>query len=293
MTENFATLEVTDLVAELIRREDRVPLALFEACVARGDALLSRLRAILSRPEHWEGECPEGEWWLALHAAKIAGRLSSPAAAEMLLLLLECVERYPDDPIFEWIGCFAVLWLNKPARFLPALRARAEAASDPAAAYDAAYCAVALASQAGPDTFEETLDWVAQLASDASRDADTRYMLGNLLLDFPRERHRPLLMRLAEEQQQLLMPYFDRHCVERAFTVGDKPEWEGAEAPDAFYQPEAIARRHARAIASSPKETTKSQPAQTGTYVRQQPKIGRNDPCPCGSGKKYKKCCLQ
>ena len=21
------------------------------------------------------------------------------------------------------------------------------------------------------------------------------------------------------------------------------------------------------------------------------PKIGRNEPCPCGSGKKYKKCC--
>ena len=26
-------------------------------------------------------------------------------------------------------------------------------------------------------------------------------------------------------------------------------------------------------------------------FVREQPKIGRNDPCPCGSGKKYKKCC--
>lgn len=26
-------------------------------------------------------------------------------------------------------------------------------------------------------------------------------------------------------------------------------------------------------------------------YVRTDPKIGRNDPCPCGSGKKYKKCC--
>jgi uncharacterized protein len=24
---------------------------------------------------------------------------------------------------------------------------------------------------------------------------------------------------------------------------------------------------------------------------RSTPKIGRNDPCPCGSGKKYKKCC--
>lgn len=27
------------------------------------------------------------------------------------------------------------------------------------------------------------------------------------------------------------------------------------------------------------------------TYVRANPKLGRNDPCPCGSGKKFKKCC--
>ncbi len=27
------------------------------------------------------------------------------------------------------------------------------------------------------------------------------------------------------------------------------------------------------------------------TYRRPNPKVGRNDPCPCGSGKKYKKCC--
>ncbi|GAK57547.1 radical SAM domain protein [Candidatus Vecturithrix granuli] len=31
-------------------------------------------------------------------------------------------------------------------------------------------------------------------------------------------------------------------------------------------------------------------PAQA-TVVRQNPKVGRNDPCPCGSGLKYKKCC--
>ena len=27
------------------------------------------------------------------------------------------------------------------------------------------------------------------------------------------------------------------------------------------------------------------------TVVRAGPKVGRNDPCPCGSGKKYKHCC--
>ena len=28
------------------------------------------------------------------------------------------------------------------------------------------------------------------------------------------------------------------------------------------------------------------------TVQRKSPRVGRNDPCPCGSGKKYKKCCL-
>jgi preprotein translocase subunit SecA len=39
------------------------------------------------------------------------------------------------------------------------------------------------------------------------------------------------------------------------------------------------------------------QPARVGgddapvkTVRREEPKVGRNDPCPCGSGKKYKKC---
>ena len=31
--------------------------------------------------------------------------------------------------------------------------------------------------------------------------------------------------------------------------------------------------------------------AKVKTVTRDQPKVGRNEPCPCGSGKKYKKCC--
>ena len=33
------------------------------------------------------------------------------------------------------------------------------------------------------------------------------------------------------------------------------------------------------------------EPKKGKTFVRKEEKIGRNDPCPCGSGKKYKKCC--
>lgn len=35
-------------------------------------------------------------------------------------------------------------------------------------------------------------------------------------------------------------------------------------------------------------------PRKTRTIIREhKEKIGRNDPCPCGSGKKYKNCCLK
>ena len=33
-------------------------------------------------------------------------------------------------------------------------------------------------------------------------------------------------------------------------------------------------------------------PTPVVTYTRGAPKVGRNDVCPCGSGKKYKKCCI-
>ena len=42
-------------------------------------------------------------------------------------------------------------------------------------------------------------------------------------------------------------------------------------------------------LAQAPAATTRSRGPEP--YERDSPKIGRNDPCPCGSGKKYKKCC--
>ena len=43
--------------------------------------------------------------------------------------------------------------------------------------------------------------------------------------------------------------------------------------------------------APAPTGPRSDEPVKPRTYHREQPKIGRNEPCPCGSGKKYKKCC--
>jgi preprotein translocase subunit SecA len=69
----------------------------------------------------------------------------------------------------------------------------------------------------------------------------------------------------------------------------------GAETVPAF----AAARTSAASAVSDepmPSGPGGPQPARTGgddvikTVRRDEPKVGRNDPCPCGSGKKYKKC---
>ena len=44
------------------------------------------------------------------------------------------------------------------------------------------------------------------------------------------------------------------------------------------------------ATGSNPMAATSQAGKQVQTIKRDQPKVGRNDPCPCGSGKKYKKC---
>jgi uncharacterized protein YecA (UPF0149 family) len=40
-------------------------------------------------------------------------------------------------------------------------------------------------------------------------------------------------------------------------------------------------------------ESLKSARPASGDSFDKQSRVGRNEPCPCGSGKKYKKCCGQ
>jgi preprotein translocase subunit SecA len=55
--------------------------------------------------------------------------------------------------------------------------------------------------------------------------------------------------------------------------------------------PEAQGLAESHAQQEQAASTPVGGPSRPTTVRRTQPKVGRNDPCPCGSGKKYKKCC--
>jgi uncharacterized protein len=79
----------------------------------------------------------------------------------------------------------------------------------------------------------------------------------------------------------------------RAFT--EQSDWQAHEIADLKRVKrlrDAIAPNvqaiHAYWLARRVKDTPSAEP-----FRHSAARIGRNDPCPCGSGKKYKKCCLQ
>jgi preprotein translocase subunit SecA len=80
----------------------------------------------------------------------------------------------------------------------------------------------------------------------------------------------------------------------RVQVATDKPA-----SPQPGYQPVGIgAGERSQLAANLPSARRRAQSGNSpspsygrGVPLRTQRKIGRNDPCPCGSGKKYKKCC--
>ena len=80
-------------------------------------------------------------------------------------------------------------------------------------------------------------------------------------------------------------PFYEKA---RAYIADDaqwKPE-EDAEPSD----PEYMASFHEALSCLKPQHVKRIFGEQNEPYEKPYPKIGRNDPCPCGSGKKYKKC---
>jgi preprotein translocase subunit SecA len=98
----------------------------------------------------------------------------------------------------------------------------------------------------------------------------------------------------------------------RPVSMDDRSSQDELPAPAAFRAPRAAARRpspstltlnnpaasNTSVFGAAPRSVSPQSPvpARTGgddvvkTVRREEPKVGRNDPCPCGSGKKYKKC---
>ena len=305
--EDLAELSTAELTDILIEDEDRVPRKVIDECARRGDEMTEYLKTLHEDNYFWLPEEGDGVWWLRHHAVMILGLIPSEQAGLLLVELMRRMSLEDDDNLQGWIaGYWPALFKNKPDSVLSALRDLCKDRNMDwyirANAFDPV---IAAASRQGGEVLELTLAWLAGIAEDEGEDWECRLGAAGLLLYFPRAKYRQLLEGL-EARQSGWGRHFDMQSIEQAY-AGQyyAPEWEHFEDPWEFYEPEAIAKRQIRWREEDEKESQRNlkrnadYPADpydpyydNEPYIRPEPKIGRNDPCPCGSGKKYKKCCL-
>ena len=306
--DELAVLSPSALIETLIRDEDRAPRHLIDHCAARGEEMVEVLREKVDDDRAWQPEISRGEWWLLFHASMILGLIASESAGLLLVRLMRRLELTGDDDLQDWLaGHWPWLFANKPRSAIEAARTLSEDHKcDWYIRCQANDVVIDAALRNAPALLDREIDWLAARATDENEDWDVRISAANTLLDVPRERHRKLLSDIAQQdadraaKEQWGGVYFSLTDIDNAFARGgDEPSWARRGDPWRFYAPGAIAARQdrwAEEDARADEAWTDPDDEYVGEiplpYVRESEKIGRNDPCPCGSGEKYKKCCL-
>jgi len=302
---DFASMPKDDLLEMIATCGLDVPEGLPEAIVARGSEMLGPLCEIVSDLDAWHTDPNDpGPFWFPVHAMHLLGAIGDPAAAEALLVPLSDAEsdefRTEDGPgVLAHLGPGAI----------PTLRAFAlehlEDGDDIAVALvvagligismlhpDHADAGVTAAREVVAGCHERGLPVPALVALGLARVGTTEdHALLRETFD-------------GDEWSDYMVARWED--VERAMADGPRDhdvEWWTRD-PMGYFAPGSL--EHLRAINEPPPAPKPPRPTRPtaprhrtlslfddalDALAAPPPKPGRNEPCPCGSGKKYKKCC--
>lgn len=225
--------------------------------------------------------------WAPLHAWRALAQLKAEQAVGPLLGLLPRIDKHQDDWVSEDVP--RALGQIGQAALEPATAYLADSAHD-----DWARVAAAKAlAEIGERHAELRTECVARLSAQLEKCAEQSETVNAFLVS-------PLLDLKAREALAVMERAFAAGRVDET-VVGDYEDVEIAlglktarqHPPKPNKLTELGAQLRAIAAASEKADGMLDRLMDTGephAPLRKQ-KIGRNDPCPCGSGKKYKKCC--
>lgn len=308
------TQELLDL---LITEEDRVTLEHIQELAKREDAI-DPLRAWLVDKNRWI-EAENGEWWALYHAFTILCLTRRP---ELLDDLFHAYV-FADEEDFDWLiekvpsafAQFGEAAVQPLIQFIMAERTK----TDWSVGFRRARLVAALTRIALdiPSTKPRIAEFICTRFSDPEETdptflglitgnawvVDKEHALEPMRLAFERDAVDESIAGNYEETVELYDKHDPREDSELTHVFLD------------FYQPEEIANRQARWKREKEEEARRIKQREAdevaqrigfhsetepeipvgyfqtaeGNLVREE-KIGRNDPCPCGSGQKYKKC---
>ena len=309
-----------ELIDLLIAEEDRVTLEHIQELAKREDAL-EPLRAWMRDENRWF-RARDGEWWALYHAFTILSLTRRADVLDDLLLALR--HAYLED--FDWLteicpaafAQFGETAVEPLIQFITSQRTLTNEEWLTTSLRAQLATALARIALEHPPTQPRIAEFFCTRYSDPE-ETDPSF-LGFI------SGH--ALMLNKERVLEPMRAAFERGAIDETI-AGDfeetldwydpeeqRGDWEYHQDLLQFYQPEEIANRQARWKKEKEDEERQAKQKETdeitrriglhpsdepvvpvgylqtheGNFVREV-KIGRNDPCPCGSGMKYKKCC--
>ncbi len=213
--------------------------------------------------------------WAPFHALKALGQLKAEAAIPVLMRRLENMKLEDDaeDPLDYELG--GVLCEIGVASFGPLVGVVRNPTLSQASRITACEALGNLADRV-PGIREDCCTLLAHMIADRQQAAAS--VNGWVLV---------VLMRFkASAHAEVVRQAFEEGRIDPSI-AGD---WEDAQIAFGLRSERSRPRKPMFVPADDP-DTPLPGPESGRPYVRSAPKVGRNDSCPCGSGKKYKKCC--
>ncbi|HPM41208.1 MAG TPA: SEC-C metal-binding domain-containing protein [bacterium] len=293
-TRDYRRLHNEEIIDLLFTEEDRLPRAAVDEIIRRGSEILPMLAEVVMDRTLWTADLPD--WWASVHATYCIGSIGGPDSLVPLLAALRWSDAYDNEWVTEDLpSILGSLGELSWGATLAAARDRAAGWSARSIAMDA----LGAQSLRFPQREEEAMSLLGSILADEGEEYGARRSAAYVLLDFRRADFRKELVHFAHEEghraSQLkdYRPAFSPEDVERDLATPRAAmdiylrDWL------LFYDAEEIRRRQKRWASEDGRPTPEAFPAEAGQHRSGGLVIGRNDPCPCGSGRPYKRCCFK
>jgi len=276
-----------ELLNLLYNEEDRLERVVVDEIVHRGDRFVPLLSEIVSNQFSWTKDSPG--WWAVVHATNILGAIGTQPTVIPLLRAVRWADAYDCDWVTETLP--SMFGRIGPMAIAP-LKAVASDQTSGCFCRGMAMDGLAMIAWRHPETKKEISVFIHRIFKNEEDDEETRQSAGDVLLDLKCEEYKDDLLAFGkiEEDRKRSNQFYNAHffpkdverdlCYTEARIVGRERDWL------TFYDTEEIQERQLRW-----KKDAVEEEKEKGVLLPET-KIGRNEPCPCGSGKKYKKCCL-
>jgi len=309
----FSHLSIQELLNKLEELGDQVPMEMVQAILAKEQEAVIPLCDVLEDVDYWEAE--DNRRWMPLHAVKLLGMLADPKALPQLVNALIPACKVWDDWIMEDLptvfGRMGLPAISHLEEFIHTYRMGDEFCWSRSTAANG-LVAIALNN---PNEQEHILTLLYGLFLEEDDPEFLGFVAGSIL-DFGDPSSIPVLEKAFDRG------VIDEFIINRDDLLINSKKLPGIYNTDLlnFYDPEQVAERRVRwdKEKENDEEKEKERERHAAQKLEQREKsiaielkrleianmlnernvlpltskVGRNDPCPCGSGRKFKKCCF-